>query len=225
MLHRLRRRAEQDGANIVTGLGYTLPAVLAVIAVCVLELRVLRTGLFRRAAYWISMVIVLGFQIPVDGWLTKLSRADRHLRRAPHHRAPLSLRHPRRGFPVRLGDGDRGAAAVGTATHAQGPRGRIVTAAARGELADIPARIRRRRVRIRHARQRQSRLPLPPSDLGAAHAAARLRTRTAAARRGLRHRSIHSRTSCRRATRRNRRRRRVSRHVGASPRPSAGRHL
>jgi lycopene cyclase domain-containing protein len=57
----------------VTGLGYTLPAVLAVIAVCVLELRVLRTGLFRRPAYWISMVIVLGFQIPVDGWLTKLS--------------------------------------------------------------------------------------------------------------------------------------------------------
>jgi lycopene cyclase domain-containing protein len=57
----------------MTGLGYTLPAVLAVIAVCALELGVLRTGLFRRPAYWISMVIVLAFQIPVDGWLTKLS--------------------------------------------------------------------------------------------------------------------------------------------------------
>ena len=57
----------------MSGLGYTLPAVLAVLAVCVLELRVLRTGLFRRPAYWISMVIVVGFQIPVDGWLTKLS--------------------------------------------------------------------------------------------------------------------------------------------------------
>jgi lycopene cyclase domain-containing protein len=57
----------------MTGLGYTLPAVIAVISVCVLELWVLRTGLFRRPAYWISMVIVLGFQIPVDGWLTKLS--------------------------------------------------------------------------------------------------------------------------------------------------------
>ena len=34
---------------------------------------VLRTGLFRRPAYWISMVIVFAFQIPVDGWLTKLS--------------------------------------------------------------------------------------------------------------------------------------------------------
>ncbi len=50
-----------------------MPALFAVIAVCVLELAVLRTGLFRRPAYWISMAIVLGFQIPVDGWLTKLS--------------------------------------------------------------------------------------------------------------------------------------------------------
>ena len=38
-----------------------------------MELAVLRTGLFRRPAYWLSMLIVLGFQIPVDGWLTKLS--------------------------------------------------------------------------------------------------------------------------------------------------------
>jgi lycopene cyclase domain-containing protein len=57
----------------VTGLGYTLPAVVAVVVVAVLELAVLRTGLFRKPAYWISMVIVLGFQVPVDGWLTKLS--------------------------------------------------------------------------------------------------------------------------------------------------------
>ena len=57
----------------MTGLGYTLPAVISVLAVCVLELTLLRTGLFRRPAYWVSMVIVLGFQIPVDGWLTKLS--------------------------------------------------------------------------------------------------------------------------------------------------------
>ena len=57
----------------MTGLGYTVPAVLAVIAVCLLEFGVLHTGLFRRAAYWISMVIVFGFQIPVDGWLTKLT--------------------------------------------------------------------------------------------------------------------------------------------------------
>ncbi|MGB8792592.1 MAG: lycopene cyclase domain-containing protein [Mycobacterium sp.] len=56
----------------MTGLGYTAPAVLAVLAVCTLEL-VLRTGLFRRPAYWLSMLIVVGFQILVDGWLTKLS--------------------------------------------------------------------------------------------------------------------------------------------------------
>jgi lycopene cyclase domain-containing protein len=57
----------------VIGLGYTLPAVLAVIVVCALEFAVLRTGLFRRPAYWISMAIVFAFMIPVDGWLTKLS--------------------------------------------------------------------------------------------------------------------------------------------------------
>jgi lycopene cyclase domain-containing protein len=57
----------------VTGLGYTVPAVVAVVVVIALEFTVLRTGLFRRAAYWVSMVIVVGFQIPVDGWLTKLS--------------------------------------------------------------------------------------------------------------------------------------------------------
>ncbi|OBK27843.1 lycopene cyclase [Mycobacterium asiaticum] len=57
----------------MTGLGYTLPAVISVLAVVALELLILHTGLFRRLAYWLSMVIVLGFQIPVDGWLTKLS--------------------------------------------------------------------------------------------------------------------------------------------------------
>ncbi len=57
----------------MTGLGYTVPAAAAVLTVCAMELAVLRTGLFRRPAYWLSMLIVLGFQIPVDGWLTKLS--------------------------------------------------------------------------------------------------------------------------------------------------------
>jgi lycopene cyclase domain-containing protein len=57
----------------VTGLGYTLPALASVPAVVAFELRWLRTGLFRRRTYWITMLIVLGFQIAVDGWLTKLS--------------------------------------------------------------------------------------------------------------------------------------------------------
>ncbi|OBH03298.1 MULTISPECIES: lycopene cyclase domain-containing protein [unclassified Mycobacterium] len=57
----------------MTGLGYTVPAVAAVLVVLGLEFALLRTGLFRRLAYWVSMVIVLGFQVPVDGWLTKRS--------------------------------------------------------------------------------------------------------------------------------------------------------
>lgn len=57
----------------MNGLGYTVPIVLAALAVCALELTALRTGLFRRPAYWLSMFIVVGFQILVDGWLTKLS--------------------------------------------------------------------------------------------------------------------------------------------------------
>ncbi len=55
------------------GVGYTLPAIVAVVAVIALEFAVLHTGLFRKPAYWVSMVIVVGFQIPTDGWLTKLS--------------------------------------------------------------------------------------------------------------------------------------------------------
>ncbi|MFC0674384.1 lycopene cyclase domain-containing protein [Brachybacterium hainanense] len=52
---------------------YTILTVLAIALVLLLELRVLRTGLLRSGAYWIAMTIVMGFQILVDGWLTKLS--------------------------------------------------------------------------------------------------------------------------------------------------------
>ncbi|WP_069167438.1 lycopene cyclase domain-containing protein [Nocardia altamirensis] len=72
------------------GIGYTLPAVVAVLAVCVAEFAVLRTGLLGRPAYWISMAIVLGFQIPVDGWLTKLDAPI--VRYNPDH--ILGLRFP-----------------------------------------------------------------------------------------------------------------------------------
>ena len=57
----------------MTGLGYTLPAVIAVAAVVAAELAVLRTGLFGKLEYWISLAIVVAFQVVVDGWLTKLS--------------------------------------------------------------------------------------------------------------------------------------------------------
>ncbi|WP_007027806.1 lycopene cyclase domain-containing protein [Saccharomonospora iraqiensis] len=56
----------------MTGLGYTLPAVLSVAAVVAAERRWLRTGLFRRPSYWVSLGIVFAFQVPVDGWLTRL---------------------------------------------------------------------------------------------------------------------------------------------------------
>jgi lycopene cyclase domain-containing protein len=52
---------------------YPLLALTAATLVIGLELAVLRTGLFRQRAYWVSMVIVFAFMIPVDGWLTKLS--------------------------------------------------------------------------------------------------------------------------------------------------------
>ena len=67
----------------MSGLGYTLPAVAAVAAVVALEFGLLRTGLFRRRAYWITMAIVFGFQVAVDGWLTKTS-------------APIVVYDPRR---------------------------------------------------------------------------------------------------------------------------------
>lgn len=51
---------------------YTILTVLALVAVVALELFVLRTGVFRMVSYWVSMAIVLGFQVLVDGWLTKL---------------------------------------------------------------------------------------------------------------------------------------------------------
>jgi lycopene cyclase domain-containing protein len=73
----------------MTGLGYTLPAVVAVLVVCALEFALLHTGLFRRAAYWLSMLIILGFQIPVDGWLTK-------------HSAPIVLYNERQTSGVRF---------------------------------------------------------------------------------------------------------------------------
>jgi lycopene cyclase domain-containing protein len=61
---------------------YTVVAALVAVGVVVLEMRWLRTGLFRRPEYAITMAVVLAFQVAVDGWLTKLSapivRYDSH---------------------------------------------------------------------------------------------------------------------------------------------------
>ena len=77
-------------------------AMASAVMVVVLELSVLRTGLFRRSAYWIAMVIVVAFMIPVDGWLTKLSAPDRDLRPRRRQRLATDLGHPRRGVRLRL---------------------------------------------------------------------------------------------------------------------------
>ena len=51
---------------------YTVLAVLAVLAVVAVE-RWSGTRVFAKAQFWVSMAIVFGFQVLVDGWLTKLS--------------------------------------------------------------------------------------------------------------------------------------------------------
>ena len=69
--------------------GYTAAAAVAAVLVVAVELCWWRTGLFRRRAYWIAMAIVFGFQILVDGWLTKLS-------------APIVVYNPREFSGVRF---------------------------------------------------------------------------------------------------------------------------
>lgn len=48
-------------------------ALIAAVAVVVVELAWLRTGLLRRPAYAVTMAIMFVGQTLVDGWLTKLS--------------------------------------------------------------------------------------------------------------------------------------------------------
>jgi lycopene cyclase domain-containing protein len=52
---------------------YTWASIVAVVAVVLVELLWLRTGLFGTVTFWISYAIILFFQVLVDGWLTKLS--------------------------------------------------------------------------------------------------------------------------------------------------------
>ena len=54
-------------------LEYTIATLLTMLAVILLEVLWLRTGVFRSAQYWVSLAIMFSFQILVDGWLTKLN--------------------------------------------------------------------------------------------------------------------------------------------------------
>jgi lycopene cyclase domain-containing protein len=51
---------------------YTAAALAAPVLVVLAELAVFRTGLLKQPRYWIALGIVMAFQIPVDGWLTRL---------------------------------------------------------------------------------------------------------------------------------------------------------
>jgi len=50
---------------------YTVAAIVAPAVVVAAELLVFRTGLLREARYWVTMGIVMAFQVLVDGWLTR----------------------------------------------------------------------------------------------------------------------------------------------------------
>jgi lycopene cyclase domain-containing protein len=52
---------------------YTVLALVAAVGVVGVEVLWLRTGLLRRPAYVVTMVIMFVGQVVVDGWLTKLS--------------------------------------------------------------------------------------------------------------------------------------------------------
>jgi lycopene cyclase domain-containing protein len=52
---------------------YPLLTAVAILLVVLAELLWLRTGVFRTLQYWVAITIVWAFQVPVDGWLTKLS--------------------------------------------------------------------------------------------------------------------------------------------------------
>ena len=52
---------------------YSVLTLAALAAVVLVEVVWARTGIFGSARYWITMAIVFGFQVLVDGWLTKLT--------------------------------------------------------------------------------------------------------------------------------------------------------
>ena len=52
---------------------YPTMSLAAVAVVVGIELLWLPTGIFRLVSYWVAMAIVFAFQVPIDGWMTKLS--------------------------------------------------------------------------------------------------------------------------------------------------------
>lgn len=52
---------------------YSVITVAAMLGAIAVDLTVLRTGVVRRATFWVSLAIMFFFQIFVDGWLTRAS--------------------------------------------------------------------------------------------------------------------------------------------------------
>ncbi|WP_366526711.1 lycopene cyclase domain-containing protein [Ferrimicrobium sp.] len=52
---------------------YTIEALTAVIITVLIDLAITKSGAIKTLNFWITWLIVALFQIPVDGWLTKLS--------------------------------------------------------------------------------------------------------------------------------------------------------
>jgi lycopene cyclase domain-containing protein len=52
---------------------FTVWSVVSVVAVASAELLWFKTGIFRRAQFWVAYAIILFFEVLVDGWLTKLT--------------------------------------------------------------------------------------------------------------------------------------------------------
>lgn len=52
---------------------YSILVGVAVVSVVTLELLVIRSGIFRSAAFWLAFGICAAFQVPVNGVLTSLS--------------------------------------------------------------------------------------------------------------------------------------------------------
>jgi lycopene cyclase domain-containing protein len=52
---------------------YTSEALSAVIVVVIIDLLITRSAAISTLNFWVTWIIVALFQIPVDGWLTKLS--------------------------------------------------------------------------------------------------------------------------------------------------------
>lgn len=50
---------------------YPLLSALAAAGVVLVEVVWLRTGLLRDRSYWVAMLIVFVFMVPIDGWMTK----------------------------------------------------------------------------------------------------------------------------------------------------------